>query len=432
MPQSSNHPKSLEARRRAKSQLTDMRGAAGEAGLGWDTQRPADYNFLFVPDRFLVDADQADEDRILGIFNDRRGDIPHIPEPVRGAQTIDRLDPYHLPDSPDRRKRRRDVLDLLRVYDDELGVGVVTPEHYVHVAGTGDGRACPATEPTPAQVPQAWPDAEPEDSPLGAGVDVVVIDTGWPDPAVESAAEENARRGAYGQLPVLPAYAGHGSFAEAVLHSRAPAANIEHLEFPISSGGAVNETDLADLLAKALEKAPKVISMSAGCHTRHDRPLKAFERVWKNVPDEMKDQVVIVTAAGNDASPSPFYPAASDWAIGVGSLDRDNKVSDFSNYRQSADVFILGREHVNKFPRGRYTCHWAPYKGQPRTFTTGWAEWSGTSFATPLLAGLITAYISQNTNVTPAQAARDLVRSKRVWRNHPLYGDHRKIRFEQI
>jgi len=172
--------------------------------------------------------------------------------------------------------------------------------------------------------------------------------------------------------------------------------------------------------------------MSAGCHTRHDRPLKAFERVWRNVPDEMKDQVVVVTAAGNDASPSPFYPAASDWAIGVGSLDIDNKVSSYSNYRQSADVFILGRGHVNKYPEGRYTCHWAPYVGHRRNFNTGWARWSGTSFATPLLAGLIAAYISENRNVTPAQAAKDLIRSKRVWRNHPLYGDYRKIRINQI
>jgi subtilisin family serine protease len=322
------------------------------------------------------------------------------------------------------------VLDVLRVYDDELGLGVVTPEHYVHLAGTGDGRACPATEPAQTVRTDAWPEAEPDKS-VGAGVDVVVIDTGWPDPDAAEAAAEAARAGDHARLPDLPPYSGHGLFAEEVVRCRAPGANIQHLAFPIDRGGAIRETDLADLLARALAMGPQVINMSAGCHTRHDRPLKAFERVWHNVPEDMKDQVVVVTAAGNDASPSPFYPAASPWAIGVGSLDRDNKVSSYSNYRQSADVFILGRGHVNQYPRGTYTCHETPNLGDQRVFTTGWARWSGTSFAAPLLAGLIAAHIPAFGG-SPADAAKDLIRQKRVWRNHPLYGDHRKIRFGRI
>lgn len=420
MPQSSNHPSSLEARRRAKSQLDDMR--AGDSDLSWDTTRPADHNYLFSRGRLLVDAEDADEELMIDVFNRRKDDLPIPSAPVKGDPTIDKLDVYHLPARE--KPRRRDVLDVLRVYDDELGVGVVSPEHYVHLAGTGDGRACPATEPNLAPGTRPWPDAEPADSKLGGKVKVVVIDTGWGDDAYVDPAAPAPRD--------LKPYAGHGSFAEEVLRCRAPAADIQHLSFSIDSGGAIRETELADVLRQALQMEPQVISMSAGCHTRHDRPLKAFERVWRNVPDEMKDQVVVVTAAGNDASPSPFYPAASDWAIGVGSLDIDNKVSSYSNYRQSADVFILGRGHVNKYPEGRYTCHWAPYVGHRRNFNTGWARWSGTSFATPLLAGLIAAYISENRNVTPAQAAKDLIRSKRVWRNHPLYGDYRKIRINQI
>jgi subtilisin family serine protease len=400
-----------------------MRAASGKDDLGWDTRRPSDHNYLFVPNWLLVDADDADEARMVEVFEKRKNDLPMIPSPPEretpagdDKPKIDKLDTYRLPARTG--ARRRDVLDVLRIYDDELGVGVVTPMHYVHVAGTGDGRACSATEPYPADRTRPWPEPE-QDKSVGEGVKVVMIDTGW-----MKASGPTTRQ--------LPPYAGHGLFAEAVLKSRAPRARIRRLEFPISSGGAVKETDLADLLTQALAMKPQVISMSAGCHTRHDRPLKSFERVWANVPNIDKDQVVVVTAAGNDASPSPFYPAASDWTWGVGSLDRDNKVSSFSNYRQSADVFILGRGHVNRFPRGTYVCQEPPHVGYSREFVRAWARWSGTSFAAPLLAGLIAAYISENTNVTPAQAAKDLIRSKRVWRNHPLYGDYRKIRFDQI
>ncbi len=339
------------------------------------------------------------------MFDRRKSDF-RIPSPPQldDARTpkIDKLHSYRLPtrerlpdqsDAAFERARRRDLVNAVRIYDDMLGPGIVTPEHYVHIAGTGSGRACPATEPAEAVLAQAWPEAE-TDKTVGEGASVVVIDTGWPEPAIEAAASAAANAGQYGQLPALPPYAGHGLFAEEVVRSHAPGADISHLEFPITSGGVVNEVDLAHLLQQALDLHPQVINMSAGCHTRHDRPLKAFERVWRNQTTDPKDRPVVIAAAGNDASPSPFYPAASPWAIGVGSLDQDDEVSSFSNYRQSADVYILGRNHVNRFPLGRYTCHWSPNVGNHRMFTSGYARWSGTSFAAPLLAGLVAAKIT--------------------------------------
>lgn len=441
MPRSASSPQYLETRRLSKAQLFAMR-AAHEEGLGWDTRRPSDHNYLFVPGRLLVDTEDAGLDQVIDVFNRRKSDFRIASAPERDdARTpkIDGLDSYRFesrerrPDESDaayERARRRDLVNAVRIYDDELGPGVVTPEHYVHLAGTGNGRACPATEPAETVLAQAWPEAETDKS-VGDGASVVVIDTGWPQPAIAAAASEAARTGDYAHLPVLQPYAGHGLFAEEVVRSRAPGADIQHLEFPIDSGGAINEVDLAHLLAQALAMRPQVINMSAGCHTRQDRPLKAFERAWRNQPADPKDRPVVIAAAGNDASPSPFYPAASPWAIGVGSLDQDNEVSSFSNYRQSADVFLLGRNHVNRFPIGTYTCHWSPNVGNHRMFTTGYARWSGTSFAAPFLAGLVAAHVSTYPG-TPREAARDLIRHKRVWRNHPLYGDHRKIRFRDL
>ena len=189
--------------------------------------------------------------------------------------------------------------------------GVVTPEHYVHLAGTGNGRACPATEPAEAVLAQAWPPEE-TDKTVGDKIRDAAIHR-LAQPADEAAAAADVNAGHYGQLPALPPYAGHGMFAEEVVRSHARGADISHLEFPITSGGVVNEVDLAHLLQQALAGNPQVINLSAGCHTRHDRPLKAFERVWRNQSTDPKDRPVAIAAAGNDASPSPFYPAASPW-----------------------------------------------------------------------------------------------------------------------
>ena len=68
----------------------------------------------------------------------------------------------------------------------------------------------------------------------------------------------------------------------------------------------------------------------------------------------------MVAAAGNNSNPWPFWPASFEWAVGVGSLDSDGRVSDFSNWGDSVDVFALGRNVVNAFPNGTYVCHEMP------------------------------------------------------------------------
>ena len=92
------------------------------------------------------------------------------------------------------------------------------------------------------------------------------------------------------------------------------------------------------------------------------------------VPDH---DLVLVAAAGNSANPWAFWPASFDWAVGVGSLDHDGQVSDFSNWGDSVDVFALGRNMVNAFPNGTYTCHETPDRGDERMFDTGWRGGAG-------------------------------------------------------
>ena len=128
---------------------------------------------------------------------------------------------------------------------------------------------------------------------------------------------------------------------------------------------------------------------------------------------------MLVAAAGNDSWAAPFWPAAFDWCVGVGSLDRDGRVSAFSNFGVSADVYALGRNLVNAFPDGTFECHETPDKGDIRVFSTGMARWSGTSFSAPVVAGAHRprdqrdGRVGARTRATPCWAARRTTPTRR-------------------
>lgn len=401
-----------ETREIVRQQLLDMQTARGETNFTWDTADPADYGFLLVPGRILVDEQDLPDFRDV---IDTRGESLPGGKPVevdrsdgndlRGTATFELFDRENkAPETVVETVREINRTRLPDRHPDRAGLLMASYEHWVHVAPNGDGRACPATEPEVTDREKAFPDEE-EDEGLGKHVEVVVIDTGYLDePGVVG--DPNRE---------LHEYDGHGSFIEGVIKSRAPGVNVRHKEFPVHPatqrhGGVVNESELVRLLgeAMAMDPAPDIINISAGCHRITGKPYEEFRRKWEEFPEDLRNKVAVIAAAGNDRSPDDFFPAADEFAIGVGSLDQNGEKSYFSNFKLSADVFVLGRKHVNKFPNGTYTCRWQPHQGQPRHFTTGWAEWSGTSFAAPLFAGLVAAQMTKDGS--SARQAADFLR----------------------
>jgi hypothetical protein len=412
-----------DRRRRTTDQLRDL-NEANDGQVDWDTEAPADFTYLFHPDHVLVGAEDVDDfDAAVA-----RLDNGVLAEPPRrdDVRLLDGdLVRYVLPQRSGGQSVP-DVLDLLE--EGGLRRGVATPDHWVHVSPGGGGSACPAVEPEETGLKEPWPPKSPQDK-VACDVSVVVVDTGWNPPSgtdprtpwLDGVTGDDELNG-----PDLRPYAGHGTFIAGVVRCLAPETKIFVEGFAIGGigGGGILESELVVQLEEAMTHDPRVINLSAGCRTRMDLPSIAFSRFHRR---HLKDKdCVLVAAAGNDSWAAPFWPAAFDWAVGVGSLDRDGRVSAFSNYGVSADVYALGRNVVNAFPDGTFECHESPNKGDIRVFGTGMARWSGTSFSAPIVAGLIAREISETGS--SAADARDAVLARAVYDSDPLVGPHLELR----
>ena len=352
----------------------------------WE-KRPEGADYLYRTGVVLVrDEDLA---RVVELFEGGR--------PAEGG--IGGVTRLLLPDKvpADAPEDRSPTQRFLRHADLRLGRGVVTPEHLFYVSPSVS--PCPATE--PEEVPPGIPPDPVLPTPFlpagaadGRGVKVVVLDVGWSDaPAAYwlngvTGDPENAFDGSGRIRP----YAGHGTFIAGVL--RAIARNVEVVvKSYFTAAGAMWEFDLAQALDEVLDLAPDIISLSAGTRTRFDLPalgLDVFIRTRLN----RVNGLTLVAAAGNESSRDYFWPAAFPETVGVGALaDNGRDRASFSNFGGWVDVYAPGENLVNAFLTGDYECTEPPNTGQLRSFQ-GMARWSGTSFATPLVAALIAGRMS--------------------------------------
>jgi subtilisin family serine protease len=305
------------------------------------------------------------------------------------------------------------VVDALDVLDRQFGEGIATPNHVLTVAP--EVGPCPATEPQ-----EVYDRIEPSPSVCpaggGAGVLIYIADTGlladaashpWlagvtgdPDPLPAAAAD--------GTQPI-PAYTGHGTFVAGVARCMAPAADVI-VSNAFSIAGSALEADLVEDLDAALDLGVDIFHLSITAPTRNDLPLASF-LAWLKLLRQYKG-VVCVVAAGNNGSRLPSWPAAFAEVISVGALGSDwRSRANFSNFGGWVDVYAPGRNLVNAYPTGSYTCYVEPYIGHVRRFK-GMARWSGTSFSAPVVTGLIAARMSR-TGENGQQAAAALLAAAR-------------------
>jgi len=308
----------------------------------------------------------------------------------------------------------RDVIEALAAIDRSLGVGVATPNHILSITPVWP---CPATE--PEEVPVGLrPDPGPGEG-GGAGVFIYVTDTGL----LPGASGHPWLAGVTGQLDKLPApgaggevlippYTGHGTFIAGVARCLAPVSTV-HVTSDFDTAGALSEYEIVKRLDEALGLSPDIISLSAGTTSRKNLPLLSFEIFWERYRHHKG--LAMIAAAGNNSTRRPFWPAAFPEVVGVGALDANGRDrAYFSDFGPWVDVYAPGEGLVNAYAHGNYVCREPPHIGQDRAFH-GMARWSGTSFSTPLVAGLVAARISR-TGENGRRAAKALLAQARKQR----------------
>lgn len=289
------------------------------------------------------------------------------------------------------------------------GHGTVSPNHLMH--GEPGWWAGPWGVPDPAPplpVPTAPAAARPPA--------VAVLDTGLaPHPWFDGRDWYLAQRD-NGIAEVLDAdldyeldnQAGHGTFVAGIVLQQAPMARLL-IRRVLGSDGLCDEFDLVNALQELRAHRDRegdpvdVINLSLGCYTFDDRPTPVVERAVRGFEGEP----VFVACAGNDGSDRPFWPAAMDDVLAVAALDADGSDrAAFSNYGPWVDACARGEDVHSSFvvfdgPKP------ATRGNDPDRFR-GFARWSGTSFATPAVAGAIAA-ASDAQGVPAAEAARELL-----------------------
>jgi hypothetical protein len=359
-------------------------------------------DYMYAEGQLLVREEYLD--RVLAILGQPAG---RGVEPVVRGVALVRLQPGANGQIPT-------VLGALASIEAQLGTGVATPDHVITVAP--DAGPCPATEPR-----EAYEGTEPFPGVCGgnggAGVLVYIADTGLLTDAAGTHPWLQGVTGDVDPLPqpapgkpqVIPPYAGHGTFVAGVVRSMAPAAGVIVINaFKIA--GSTLESDLVKRLNDALSQPVDIFHLSISCTTYKSQPLIGIE-AWLGFLQGYKGAVCVV-AAGNDGDSKRHWPAASAGAVSVGALAADwRSRARFSDYGSWVDVYAPGRDLVNAYATGAYTCYVPPYDGQVRNFY-GMATWSGTSFSTPIVTGLIAARMSR-TGENGRQAADALLAQAR-------------------
>ena len=313
-----------------------------------------------------------------------------------------------------------DALALLDpVFHGDLAHGpgvtpLVSPNHLFHVE-----RLCSAIEPeVPGGSSQPWPlprePAEGEQS-----VRIGLVDTGLikpVDPALTwlSAGVDGEDDPLITVLPgglrLIPPFAGHGTFVAGVARCMAPRSEI-FVGNELNIAGATLESKIIGKIEQVVARfQPAIINVSSGTYTRNDWNPIAFEGFGQRHPD-----LTLVAAAGNDSTDRPLYPAAFPFplVISVGALGPDQAhLAWFSNYGRWVDMYALGEGIVNAFVVGQYRYHEPPKQPARQDFLRPLARWSGTSFAAPLVTGMIAARMGQ-TGESSRQAAEALVNEAR-------------------
>ena len=252
---------------------------------------------------------------------------------------------------------------------------------------------------------------------IGTGVKVAVIDTGvqnnHPDIGNVAGTGTNTSGNGLGATNTNDD-AGHGTHVAGIIAANAnniggrgvaPGATIVPVKV-LNASGSGNTASISaginwvaginDSTNPAGIRRADIINMSLGGFDFDD----AFDAV---VQTAISKGIVVVAAAGNDGTNNYRTPAAFPNVINVAATDMNGLRASFSNYGPQITISAPGFEILSTFPQSITP---VPDNGEnpPADGQSGYAVLSGTSMASPVVAGAIALYLS-NQSTKPSSAA---------------------------
>ena len=159
----------------------------------------------------------------------------------------------------------------------------------------------------------------------------------------------------------------------------------------LDNSGAGNDATIVKGIDYAVDHGANVINLSLGGGNGDSSLQSAIQYASSK-------GVVVVMAAGNDGGMTPNYPAryAKNSGLAVGAVDQNKNMADFSTragFNQLAYVTAPGVNIYSTIPDNKY------------------ASYSGTSMATPHVAGVVALMLSANHNLTDSQVRQIVTQS---------------------
>jgi subtilisin family serine protease len=146
----------------------------------------------------------------------------------------------------------------------------------------------------------------------------------------------------------------------------------------VNSAGSASYSDIASGITYAADHGARIINVSVAGSSSSSTLQSAINHAWNK-------GAIIIAAAGNSSTSTPYYPAACNNTVAVSSTTSVDTLSSFSNFGSWIDVA-------------------APGESIPITSQGGYGSWSGTSFSSPITAGVAALMLSINPGLSNSTA----------------------------